>query len=278
VELCLTLSNISLPAYQASEGAYNAALQTALAQSMGSNLSAAVAPESIQVTRVGASPMLGWGSTNGSVLYLRLLSPSGGVASRQAAFSSLFNSSIANTPSHPALPTFLALLVALGLPPGNVYASCPSTPPPPVGLFAYSTLSQSIAFNIPYAAWRGSAYSAAVQSAVADVLGAHTVDVQVQQLLPGSRGGTILRLSIATASTSSETGSSTSTGGAVSSSVLAPRELIAFLNLFSASGDGFNTATGDAAIPLLVQKLVAYGLPVTRAYYGAQPVTGPIPA
>jgi len=271
---------VSLVAWAAGGGALQAALQHGLAAALSASL--ATPDTAVQVTRSAAAAAAhglvaatGPAVSNGTALFLRLLSPSGSVSPLLAAYAALFD---ASAPGKPALPATLAQLAAAGLPGGAVYGACmlPS-PPPPVAQFADSTLSQPIAFNIPYAAWKASSYDPAVQSAVAEALGVHTVDVQVQQLLPGSRGGIVVRLSIATASTSSETGTSTSSGGTVSAGLQAPRELISFLDLFSIGGDGFNTVSGDAAVPLLLQKLTKYGLPVTHAYYGDQPAAGPTP-
>jgi hypothetical protein len=252
----MTLSNLSFVAYKAAQGTYAVTVQRWVAAAL--NLSDST---QVQLTSANPTPDTRFALpavANGTVIVLRLLSPTGAapLSPLLASFDALFSNSSA---SRPALPATLAALKAQGLPIGGLFGSCAAVaPPPPLASFSHSVLSQPIAFNIPYAAWRAAPYGAAVQSAVAEALGANTADVQVQQVLPGWRGGTIVRLSFATAFTSSDVGETTS-----SSSAYAPHELIAFLSLFVHEGtiDGFMTERGDVAAPALAQKLIKYGLP-----------------
>jgi len=263
----VTLANVSYATFAAAPAAYQMAVQQALATALSTNATT-VANTAVQVTRSSTAAPRGVPAAvaNGTVLYVRLLSPTGNISSALAGFSSLFNASAAG---RPALGAAAALLASHGVP-GGVLGSCPrAPPPPPVAQFAHSTLSQPMAFNIPYAAWKSSSYNPAVQSAVAEALGLDTVDVQVSQILPAARGGTVVRLSIATASTSSDTGTSSS-NGVQTQGVQAPAEMIAFLGMFSPNG--FNTTSGDAANAMLLAKLNKYGLNVSHVYFGDQPV------
>jgi hypothetical protein len=166
----------------------------------------------------------------------------------------------ANSSTSPALPKLLSALTCAGLPVTAAYfGSHAPSPPPPVGTFTGVAQAQQIAFDIPFNVWqtRSPAYSPAVQSAVADVLGLNRADVWVTEVRPGSHGSTIVSFNIATVSSSSDL----SPEGQPM-----PHEVVAFAALFG-SGNGFTTLTGDQATAVFTAALHKYGLPASGVFY-----------
>jgi len=132
--------------------------------------------------------------------------------------------------------------------------------PPPQALFT-SAVYLDIAFDVPYASWNVPIFNPAVEEVLARLLGLPTQDVLVYAADLASFGGTAVRLSIAQPVQNFEFRDD---GVSIDTSSFA------FGKLFG-DGNGFETATGAAALPPLVDALQATGLPITTAYFADQP-------
>jgi hypothetical protein len=285
---CITVDVPWASAYSPNLALYNSFMQRALFDAL--NLSATTALEVLSAGPTGVGSLV-----NGTAVTYALASASLTQASASAALSTLFQPSGASASPgwKPAYPSVVASLMRLGLPLHLAYGTCavtaPPPAPPPVAAFKGSVQGQRIAFDVPYAGWKGYAYNAAVQAALAEVLAFTPAAVQVTQVLPATYGGTILVIDLATPTKGNGegsspadyvTGTSTEGDGTVNRGMSVQLAYYQFLSLFTNSSataakvTGFNTAYGWLARPQLLTALRKYGLqqpvgqPLNAAYFG----------
>jgi hypothetical protein len=222
-------------------------------------VTAAIAPlinlPPLQLAVAKAAPSAGGNRT--TFMLVLMTQPGRSAAVAAADVVGLFAS---NAPGALALAPLAAALQARGFPVGvtAMLGPLPAPPPPPVADLVTSAQGQQLAVAIPFHTWQyyQAEYSAAVQMAVAEAMGAPAGTVWVVQTFGAALGGTAISLDIITPATSSERSAS----GAL------PLPVLEFARLFG-SGDGYDAQTGDAARPELVAALRKYGLPVTGALY-----------
>jgi hypothetical protein len=244
---------VAFPVYTQSAVLFDSLLQSGVAQAL------ALPPANVQVTGAQAAG-------SGTEVSLYLLAPT---VVEQAASSSALATLL--TPGA-ALSALLASLSLQGLPLSALSLGCapPRPPSPPLAdLVAAPPGTFRLALDIPY----GSLYAtlpganAAVQSAVAQVLGLPSSTVQVLEYLPAARiSSSVLVLALLHPAGDYVQGLSTDAGN-VTHSARAAAEAVSFRALFEANGFNALPASGAPASGALLYALASFGLSVNAAYF-----------
>lgn len=131
-----------------------------------------------------------------------------------------------------------------------------SAPPPPLAEWDVR-LTMELVLDMPFPVFQrdAMAYSPAVAHALGDAFGVDPATIWVAELRPlESRQYTVVQFDLVTPDPESE-------------SAILPERIRQYGSFFG-DGDAMNTAAGDRALPVLMEALQRYGVPVTKAFYG----------